>query len=127
MQGKTIILPSKSEEILSTGNITVFLLIPSKKEKQNTAHRIVTAAQVRALKGISLIAVRNQVRKPVAAIASTLEKIHPLSSKRQNSLPVTGIAANPITPARSHQVQKVHTSPFSKNADRPSTPPPAEV
>ena len=45
------------------------------------------------------------------------EKIHPLSSKRRNSLPVNGIAATPSTSARRYQVQKVHTSPCSRYAD----------
>ena len=111
----------RQREIFSTGKHSIFSFDSFfRSKKQRTAHITVTAAQVIPVKGTSLMETRNHVINPAAATARTLEKIQPLSSKRQNSLPVTGIAAKPITAARSHQVQKVHTSPFRRKADAPS-------
>ena len=68
---------------------------------------------------MSFTATRNQVRNPATAMARTFENIHPLSSNPSNRIPVTGMASIPMRNARIHQVQNVHTSPFSKNADSP--------
>ena len=83
-------------------------------------HTADTPIQETAVNGSSFTATKNQVRNPVTAIARTFEKIQPLSSNPQKSLPVTGIASIPMRKANIHQVQKVHTSPFSKYADSPT-------